>query len=117
MNSELKNDKKHSFVAAPFLSVARSGTSGCVHMQDEDSYVGDSAYALKLKDKNKENIYRYLFLAVILNMERYRYTYGRKVSIEKYIETYISLPADKNSDPDWQFMENYIKKLPYSEKI
>jgi hypothetical protein len=116
MNSELKNDKKHSFVTAPFLSVARSGTSGCVNVQDEDSYVGDSAYALKLKDE-KENIYRYLFLAVILNMERYRYTYGRKVSIEKYIETYISLPADKNGEPDWQFMENYIKKLPCSEKI
>jgi hypothetical protein len=117
MNSELKDDKNHSFVAAPFLSVARSGTSGCVNVQNEDSYLGDSAYALKLKDKNKENIYRYLFLAVILNMERYRYTYGRKVSIEKYIETYISLPADKNGEPDWRFMESYIKNLPYSEKI
>ncbi|MDR1638021.1 MAG: restriction endonuclease subunit S [Treponema sp.] len=117
MNSELKNDKKHSFVTAPFLSVARSGTSGCVNVQNEDSYLGDSAYSLKLKDKNKENIYRYLFLAVILNMERHRYTYGRKVSIEKYIETYISLPADKNGEPDWRFMENYIKRLPYSEKI
>jgi hypothetical protein len=106
-----------SFVTAPFLSVARSGTSGCVHVQNEDSYLGDSAYALKLKDNHKENIYRYLFLAVILNRERYRYTYGRKVSIEKYIETHISLPADKNGETEWQFMENYIKKLSYSEKI
>jgi restriction endonuclease S subunit len=117
MNSELKNDRNHSFVIAPFLSVARSGTSGCVNVQDEDSYIGDSVYALKLKDKTKENMYRYLFLAVILNRERYRYTYGRKVSIEKYIETYISLPADKNGDPDWQFMEDYIRNLPYSEKM
>jgi hypothetical protein len=100
MNSELKNDKKHSFVTAPFLSVARSGTSGCVNVQDEDSYIGDSVYALKLKDKNRENIYQYLFLVVILNMERYRYTYGRKVSIEKYIETYISLPAEKSGEPN-----------------
>jgi restriction endonuclease S subunit len=117
MNSELKNDKKHSFVTAPFLSVARSGTSGCVNVQNEDSYLGDSTYALKLKDESKENIYRYLFLVVILNRERYRYTYGRKVSIEKYIETDISLPVNKNGEPDWQFMENYIKGLPYSEKI
>jgi hypothetical protein len=117
MNSELKSDKKHSFVTAPFLSVARSGTSGCVNVQDEDSYIGDSVYALKLKNKSKENIYLYLFLAVILNMERYRYTYGRKVSIEKYIETRISLPAEKNGEPNWQFMEDYIKKLQYSEKI
>jgi hypothetical protein len=117
MNAELKNDKNHTFVTSPFLSVARSGTSGCVNVQDEDSYVGDSAYALKLKDKSRETMFVYLFLAVVLNMERYRYTYGRKVSIEKYIETYISLPADKIGEPDWLFMENYIKKLPYSEKI
>jgi hypothetical protein len=50
-------------------------------------------------------------------MERYRYTYGRKVSIEKYIEAHIALPADKNGEPDWQFMENCVKKAPYSEKI
>jgi len=26
----------------------------------------------------------------------------------------IKLPADKNGNPDWKFMEDYIKSLPYS---
>jgi hypothetical protein len=115
MNSTFIDDKFHTYILAPFLSLARSGTSGCVNIQNKNSYVGDSAIALKLKQK--ENIYIYLFLETILNLERYRYTYGRKVVIEKYIEQFISLPTDVNGNPDWIFMENYIKALPYSDKI
>jgi hypothetical protein len=115
MNSTFIDDKFHTYILAPFLSLARSGTSGCVNIQNKNSYVGDSAIALKLK--SKENIFIYLFLETILNLERYRYTYGRKVVVEKYIEQFISLPADITGDPDWQFMENYIKALPYSDKI
>ncbi|MDR1884003.1 MAG: restriction endonuclease subunit S, partial [Prevotella sp.] len=91
MNSSFVNDKFHTYILAPFLSLARSGTSGCVNIQDKDSYLGDSVYGIKLK--HNENIYIYLFLETILNLERYRYTYGRKVVIEKYIEQFILLPA------------------------
>jgi hypothetical protein len=56
-------------------------------------------------------------LETILNLERYRYTYGRKVVIEKYIEQFISLPANAEGHPDWNFMEDYIKALSYSDKI
>jgi len=115
MNSIFINDKFHTYILAPFLSLARSGTSGCVNIQNKNSYVGDSTIALKLKQE--ANIYIYLFLETILNLERYRYTYGRKVVIEKYIEQFISLPADIEGNPDWIFMENYIKALPYSDKI
>jgi hypothetical protein len=31
-------------------------------------------------------------------------------------ETLIALPSSDNNVPDWQFMENYIKALPYSDK-
>ncbi|MDR1931244.1 MAG: restriction endonuclease subunit S [Spirochaetales bacterium] len=115
MSSTFINDKFHAYIPAPFLSLARSGTSGCVNIQNKDSYAGDSVYTLKLKDN--ENMYIYLFLETILNLERYRYTYGRKAVIEKYIEQFISLPATSAGEPDWVFMENYIKALPYSDKI
>ena len=29
----------------------------------------------------------------------------------------IKLPADKNGNPDWDYMEKYIKSLPYSDLI
>jgi hypothetical protein len=115
MDSEFIDDKFHTYILSPFLSLARSGTSGCVNIQNKDSYIGDSVYGLKLK--YKESIYVYLFLETILNLERYKYTYGRKVVIEKYIEQFIALPSTDNNVPDWQFMENYIKALSYSDKI
>jgi restriction endonuclease S subunit len=115
MDSTFISDKFHTYISAPFLSLARSGTSGCVNIQNKDSYIGDSVYALKLRAD--ENIHIYLFFETILNLERYRYTYGRKVVIEKYVEQFISLPATIAGEPDWVFMENYIKALPYSDKI
>jgi len=29
----------------------------------------------------------------------------------------IKLPVDKKGNPDWKFMEDYIKSLPYSGSI
>jgi hypothetical protein len=59
-----------------------------------------------------------LFLITILNANKYKYFYGRGIVIKKYIkEETIKLPIDSQNNPDWQFMENYIKQLPYSDKI
>ena len=88
-----------------------------MHFQDSDSYVGDSAIALKLRNKDNETTRVYLFLETVLNQERYRFTYGRKVVIDKYIEQYISLPANEDGNPDWQYMEKYVKALSYSDKL
>ena len=29
----------------------------------------------------------------------------------------IKLPVDSKGEPDWKFMEDYIKSLPYSSNI
>lgn len=29
----------------------------------------------------------------------------------------IKLPIDNNGKPEWQFMEDYIKSLPYSSNL
>ena len=62
------------------------------------------------------NQYNALFLVAILDMERYRYSFGRKYGYKVVKETKIKLPA-KNGQPDFEFMENYIKSLPYSKSI
>jgi restriction endonuclease S subunit len=115
MDESFIKDKKHVFIQAPFLSVARSGTSGYVHVQNKNSYIGDSVYALKLKES--ESVFIYLFLATLLNKERYRYRYGRKVSIEKYINECVKLPIDKKGNPDWNHIENYIDSILDYSKI
>ena len=67
--------------------------------------------------KFKYNRYVLLFVATVINFDKYRYAYGRQYRQKNFREHNIKLPVDKNENPDWQFMEDYIKALPYSEKI
>ena len=47
---------------------------------------------------------------------KYKYSYGRKLSQDRLAEEIIKLPV-KNDIPDWAFMENYIKQMPYGDII
>ena len=76
-----------------------------------------------------------LFICTIIMREKYRWSYGRKPhDVKKFGKSIIKLPILYNSDgtplvdetytysengyvPDWEFMENYIKSLPYGDRI
>ena len=64
------------------------------------------------------NRYIAMFLITLIHREKYRFNYGRKWDKELMESSLIKLPAIKISpnkyEPDWQFMEDYIKSLPYS---
>lgn len=65
---------------------------------------------------DKINKYTGLFLSTILDRERPKYSFGRKYG--RYVkQTSIMLPSTEDGKPDWEFMENYIKGLPYSANI
>ncbi|MPM40475.1 hypothetical protein SDC9_87119 [bioreactor metagenome] len=57
-----------------------------------------------------------LFIVAVLDMERPKYSFGRKWSA-RIADTKIKLPAVAQGLPDWAFMENYIKSLPYSDNL
>lgn len=63
------------------------------------------------------NKYVCLFLATTLKKLQYKYDFGRQVRLQRLDFDGIKLPVDKNKNPDWQFMENYIKSLPYSSNL
>lgn len=75
-----------------------------------------SDHVEKLIPKFDMNKYIAIFLTTVINLEQYRYNYGRKCSQERMKNALIKLPA-RNGVPDFQFMENYIKSLPYSSSI
>lgn len=97
------------------LTVARSGSAGYVSFQKNGCVVGDSAKILKLK--SHANIYCYLFIRTLLMANKYKYTYGRKVTENQYINLTLKLPVKKDRIIDWEYMENYIKSLSYGDKI
>lgn len=60
---------------------------------------------------------RALFLCTVIRLEKYRFNYGRKWRLERMRECIIRLPITTKKVPDWEFMEHYIKTLPYSSQI
>lgn len=73
---------------------------------------------INLKSVNfKLNKYIALFLCTIFKKSSSKFSYGRFLSGKNILKEKIMLPIDKNSKPDWQFMENYIKSLPYSANL
>lgn len=75
-----------------------------------------SDHVEKLIPKFDINKYIALFLTTIINQEQYRYNYGLKCSQERMRKSHIKLPS-KNDVPDFEFMKNVIKSLPYSSSI
>lgn len=67
---------------------------------------------------SKMNIYSGMFIAAIINRDDYKCAYGRQYRQKTFDVHEIKLPARKVAEnkyePDWQFMEDYIKSLSYS---
>ncbi|MFZ2970410.1 MAG: N-6 DNA methylase, partial [Minisyncoccia bacterium] len=95
--------------------VIDSAVAGFCSYQEENFSASD--HVEKLTPKFKLNQHIGLFLQTIINLEQFRYSYGKKFNQIKIRATKIKLPIDKDGNPDWQFMEDYIKSLPYSASI
>jgi type I restriction-modification system DNA methylase subunit len=99
-----------------FISVVSIGEGGRAFYQQEKGVVFTRVKAMI--SKFKMNKYHALFLLPILNLERYRYSYGRVLDADRLRKTQIKLPIKlQKKVPDWEFMENYIKSLPYSSSL
>lgn len=58
-----------------------------------------------------------LFLCTLIRLEKYRFNYGRKWHLDRMREAVIRLPVTEQKKPDWDYMESYIKTLPYSSQL
>lgn len=72
---------------------------------------------LVLTPKHTLSKYTMMFIVTIINQDQYKYAYGRQYRQKTLLKHKIKLPVDSNGNPDWQFMEDYIKSLPYSANL
>ncbi len=79
----------------------------------------DNVYVFQTKERL--SIYAKLFIVSVINVYSQRfcniYNYDNQFREHIYTKETIKLPADSDGNPDWQFMEDYIKSLPYSKGI
>jgi len=76
-----------------------------------------SDHVEKLVPRFEINPYIAMFLVSVINLEQYRYSYGRKFNQTRIKETEMLLPVDKNNNPNYKYMEKFIKSLQYSDSI
>lgn len=106
------------------------GSVGYTNYMKED-FIGSTTTSIGYNDELNE--LNALFIVTVLDKERFKYSYGRKY--RKHIdEIQIKLPVLHNEDgsifidkrhkysaegylPDWKFMEQYIKNLPYGDRL
>lgn len=97
------------------LSVSTNGSIGEVFYQPKPFYATSDICVLT--STNKLNKYIACFLVTLIAGEKFKYSYGRKFNLSRIRSTSIKLPTDTKGNPDWEYMENYIKSLPYADLI
>ena len=97
----------------------------------KDDFIGSTTTSIGYDDEI--NSKRAIFIVTCLDLDRYKYSYGRKYRASMDSAT-VKLPVKRDSEgiiikdknkkysnegyiPDWQFMEDYINSLPYSDRI
>jgi len=93
-----------------------SATDGKAFYQ-ESKFVGSDHVEVLEPLNFALNKYTALFITSILNLQVFRYGFGRKRSQTRIRQEKLFLPSNQKGEPDFEFMENYIKSLPYSSSL
>ena len=113
------------------ITISMVGTNVALY-QEKDFQASQNIAILRNKDIS---LCGALFICSMINFEmNLKYSYGRTVGKKNIENMILRLPALRNSDgtlivdktckyssngyiPDWQWMENYIKSLPYGDRL
>ena len=102
--------------ASNCITVTNNGSVGCAFYQENEFTCSHDVNVLYLKNQPL-NRYISIFLCAIIELEKFRWAYGRKWRPSRMPNSLIKLPVTMEGKPDFEFMENYIKSLPYSSSI
>ena len=98
------------------ITVSNNGSVGYAFYQEKKFTCTHDVNPLYLKDREL-NPFIAIFLCTLIEKEKFRWAYGRKWRPKRMPDSIIKLPVTKEGKPDWLFMEDYIKSLPYSANI
>ena len=97
--------------------MTNNGSVGCAFYQPITFTCSHDVNPLYIRNGDFD-MYSALFVAAVIELDKYRWAYGRKWRPERMVKSKILLPAKKVKDkyvPDWEYMRNFIKSLPYRD--
>lgn len=116
------------------ITVALGGSLGATYVQNEKFYTSQNVSVLKFEDSVSDGT-KLFISCLIMNESKYKYfPFGRELNTHIRTDFGFTLPIQHNPDgtpyidpnctysedgyvPDWQFMEDYIKALPYGDRL
>nr|WP_298763837.1 restriction endonuclease subunit S [uncultured Ruminococcus sp.] len=116
------------------ITVALGGSLGSSYLQNEAFYTSQNVSVLGFEDEVSDAA-KIFISCLIMNESKYKYfPFGRELNTHIRTDFGFTLPVKHNADgtifiddehtyseegyvPDWQFMEDYIKSLPYGDRI
>lgn len=90
------------------LTLANSGSVGSTFYQQFEFVASDHVTALKSENADK---YAYLFLSTVVKRLEEKYSFNREINDTRIKREKIILPADKEGNPNFQYMSDFVKKL------
>ncbi|MDY4012048.1 MAG: restriction endonuclease subunit S [Fusobacterium gastrosuis] len=90
------------------LSLANSGTVGSCFYHNYEYVASDHITALTTEYANE---YVYKFMSTIIKRLEEKYSFNREINDKRISREKIFLPIDKNGNPHWEYMSNFMKKL------
>ncbi|MBO7725877.1 MAG: restriction endonuclease subunit S [Thermoguttaceae bacterium] len=108
VTASIANDE--NIVQPPALTVCYNGSVGSAFFQDKPFAASDDVNVLTLKDRllTRETA---LFLAPIFRIYGRKYAYADKWRKEIMEQDMIKLPVTLLGEPDWDYMESYMKQI------
>lgn len=96
------------------ITISMVGTNIAL-WQEKDFQASQNIAILRGSELNR---HKALFICSLLNFDiKLRYSYGRTIKRNDLEKTIIKLPINHKGEPDFEFMENYIKSLPYGDRV
>lgn len=116
------------------ITVALGGSLGAAYVQNEKFYTSQNVSVLKFENSVSDGT-KLFISCLIMNESKYKYfPFGRELNTHIRTDFGFTLPIQHNPDgtpyidpnhtysedgyvPDWQFMEEYMKALPYGDRL
>lgn len=113
-----EDDYDNKIFSGNCITVLNNGASvGYAFYQERDFTCSHDINVLYLKNTEMTEAIA-MFLITIIEMEKYRWNYGRKWRPKRMPESIIKLPSKKVSDrfvPDWEYMDRFVKNCRFSK--
>lgn len=90
------------------LTLANSGSVGSTFYQQFEFVASDHVTALKSENAGK---YAYLFLSTVVKRLEEKYSFNREINDTRIKREKLILPVDKEGNPNFQYMSDFVKKL------